>query len=72
MNSLTNSRFVYICPLKSLEIISYTISKLNTVLWDRRMTPLTKIQIYHAFVRSTITYAADAWQLNIKTIAKLN
>src|SRR5215510_8674484 len=48
------------------------ITKLNGVLWDRDVTPKTKTHIYHAIVKSTITYAAETWCLKAKTIAKLN
>ena len=37
------------------------ISKLNSVLWDREVTSKTKTHIYHAVVKSTITYAAETW-----------
>jgi hypothetical protein len=47
------------------------ISKLNSFLWDRDVTPKTKTHIYHAIVKSTITYAAETWCLQAKTIAKL-
>jgi hypothetical protein len=36
------------------------------------VTPKTKTHIYHALVKSTITYAAETWCLNAKTIAKLD
>ena len=36
------------------------------------MTLKTKTHIYHAVVRSTITYAAETWCLKAKTVAKLN
>jgi hypothetical protein len=48
------------------------ISKLNSILWDRDVTPKTKTRIYHATVKSTITYAAETWRLQAKTIAKLD
>ena len=32
----------------------------------------TKTHIYHAIVKSTITYAAETWRLKAKTVAKLN
>jgi hypothetical protein len=48
------------------------ISKLNSILWDRDMTSKTKTHIYHAIVKSTITYAAETLCLNAKTIAKLH
>ena len=48
------------------------ISKLNSILWDRDVTSKTKIHIYHAIVRSTITYAAETGCLKTKTTAKLN
>ena len=41
------------------------------ILWDRDVTPKTKTHIYHAIVKSTITYAAETWCLKAKTIAKL-
>ena len=48
------------------------ISQLNGILWDRDVTPKTKTHIYHAIVKSTITYAAETWCLKAKTTAKLN
>ena len=36
------------------------------------MTLKTKTRIYHAVVKSTITYAAETWCLKAKTVAKLN
>ena len=30
------------------------ITKLNSILWDRDVTPKTKANIYHAIVKSTI------------------
>ena len=48
------------------------ITKLNSVLWDRDVTPKTKTRICHAVVKSTITYAAETWCLKAKTVAKLN
>jgi hypothetical protein len=47
-------------------------SKLNSVLWDRDVASETKTHIYHATVKSTITYAAETWCLKAKTVAKLN
>jgi hypothetical protein len=49
-----------------------TITKLNGILCDRDVTSKTKTHIYHAIVKSTITYAAGTWCLIAKTIAKLN
>jgi 23S rRNA maturation mini-RNase III len=37
-------------------------------LFNRR----TKTHIYHAIVKSTVTYAAETWCLKAKTTAKLN
>jgi len=34
------------------------ISKLNSILWDREVTSKRKTHIYHAIVKSTVTYAA--------------
>jgi len=48
------------------------ITKLNRILWDRDATPKTKTHIYHAIVKSTITYAAETGHLKAKTVAKLN
>jgi len=42
------------------------IMKLNSILWDRDVTPKTKTRIYHAVVKSTITYAAETWCLKEK------
>jgi len=48
------------------------ITKRNSILWDRDVTPKTKTHIYRAIVESTITYAAEIWCLKAKTVAKLN
>jgi hypothetical protein len=48
------------------------VSKLNSISWDRDVTSKTKTHIYHAIVKSTITYAAQTWCLKAKTIAKFN
>jgi len=48
------------------------VSKLNNILRDRDVTPKTKTHIYHAIVKSTITYTAETWCLIAKTLAKLN
>jgi hypothetical protein len=48
------------------------ITQLNGILWDRDVTPKTKTHIYHAIVKSTITYAAETWCLKSKTAAQLN
>jgi len=42
------------------------LSKLNSILWDCDVTPKTKTHIYHAVVKSTITYAAETWCLKAK------
>jgi len=44
------------------------ITKLNSILWDRDVTAKTKTHIYHAIVKSTITYAAETWRLKAKTV----
>jgi len=36
------------------------------------VTPKTKTHIYHAIVKSTITYAAETWCFKAKMVAKLN
>jgi len=36
------------------------------------MTSKTKTHIYHAIVKTTITYAAETWCLKAKPVAKLN
>ena len=41
-------------------------------MWDRDVTSETKSLIYHAVVKSAITYAAGTWSLKAKTVAKLN
>jgi len=48
------------------------VTKLNSILWDHDITPKTKTHIYHAIVKSTITYAAETWCLKAKTVTKLN
>jgi hypothetical protein len=45
------------------------ITQLNSILWDRDGTPKTKTYIYHAIVKSTITYAAETWCLKARTVA---
>jgi hypothetical protein len=42
------------------------------MLWDRDVTSKTTLHIYYTIVKSTITYAAETWCLNAKTMAKLN
>ena len=42
------------------------ITKLNSILRDRDVTPKTKAHIYHAVVKSTITYAAETACLKAK------
>jgi len=46
------------------------ITKLNSILWDRDVTPKTNNHIYHALVKSTITYAAKTWCLKEKNGSK--
>jgi hypothetical protein len=41
-------------------------------LWDCNLTVKTKTYIYHATVKSTITYASETWCLKAKMMAKLN
>jgi len=41
-------------------------------LWNRDVTPKTKTRVYHAIVKSTITYAAETGRLKAKSVAKLN
>ena len=48
------------------------MSKLNSILWDCDVTSKTKTHIYHAVVKSTITYAAETGCLKEKTTTKLN
>jgi hypothetical protein len=48
------------------------VTQLKGILWVRDVTPKTKTHIYHAIVKSTITYAAETWCLEVKTTAKLN
>ena len=48
------------------------ITKLNSILWDRDVTPKTKTRIYYVIVKSAITYAAETWCLKAKMVAKLN
>jgi hypothetical protein len=48
------------------------ITKLNSILWDRDVTPKTKTHIYHAIVKSKIKYAVETWCLKARTVAKLN
>jgi len=42
------------------------ITKLNSILWDRDVTPKTKTRIYHAVVKSTITYATETGCLKVQ------
>jgi len=48
------------------------ISKLKSILWERDVTSKTKTHIYHAIVKSAITYAAETGCLKAKSTAKLN
>ena len=48
------------------------ITKPNSILWHRDVTPKTKTHIFHAVVKSTNTYAAETGCLEAKTVAKLN
>jgi hypothetical protein len=48
------------------------VTKLNSILWGRDVTPKTKSHIYHAIVKSTITYAAETGCLKAKMVSKLN
>ena len=41
-------------------------------MWDHDVTPKTKTHIYHAVVKSTITYAVETLCLKAKTVSKLN
>jgi len=45
------------------------ITKLNSILWGRDVTPKTNTHIYHAIVKSTIIYAAETWCLK-KNVSK--
>ena len=38
---------------------------------DRDVTPQTKTHIYHAVVKSSITYATKTWVSEAKTVTKL-
>jgi len=42
------------------------ITKLNSILWDRDVTPKTKAHIYHAVVKSTITYTTETGCLKVQ------
>jgi hypothetical protein len=44
----------------------------NLGRWFYSLLIETKTHIYHATVKSTITYAAETWCLKAKTVAKLN
>jgi len=48
------------------------LSLIRTYRTYRDVTPKTKTQIYHAIVKSTITYAEGTWCLKAKTVAKMN
>jgi len=41
------------------------VTKLNSILWGRDMTLKTKTHIYHAIVKSKITYAAETGCLQL-------
>jgi len=47
------------------------ISKLNSILWDRDVTPKTKTHIYHAIVKGTITYRAVNMVFESKSGSKI-
>jgi hypothetical protein len=42
------------------------ITKLNSILWGRDVNPKTKTHIYHAIVKSTITYATETGCLKVQ------
>jgi len=42
------------------------ITKLNSILWDRDVTPKTKTHISHVIVKSTIKHAAETGCLQAK------
>jgi hypothetical protein len=42
------------------------VTKLNSILWDSDVTPKTRTHIYHATVKSTITYASETYCFNSK------
>ena len=48
------------------------ITKLNSILWDRDVTPKTKTHICHAVVKNTVTNVAETWCLKAKMVAKQN
>jgi len=73
--------YIYIYKLNDVYILHINdrinrgraaITNLNSILWDRDVTPKTKTHIYHAVVKSTITYAAETWCLKTKTVSELN
>jgi hypothetical protein len=42
------------------------VTKLNSILWDRDVTPKTKTHIFPVIFKSTITYATETWCLKAK------
>jgi hypothetical protein len=42
------------------------VTKLNSILMDRDVTPKTKTHIYHETAKSTITYATETWCLKAR------
>ena len=41
-------------------------TNLNSILWERDVTPKTKTHIYHEIVKNTIIYPAETWCLKAK------
>ena len=70
--SLSLSLYIYIYINDRINRGRAAMTKLNSILWDRDVTPKTKTHIYHAIVKSTITYVAETWCLKAKKAAKLN
>ena len=66
----TSSLYVYLYTYPVVNRGRAAKTKLNSILWDRDVTLKTKTHIYHALVKSTITYAAETWCLKAKNGSK--
>lgn len=48
-----------------------TISRINSILWDKTITNRKKSYIYNTIVKSIVTYGSEVWQINEKNKRKL-
>jgi pullulanase/glycogen debranching enzyme len=56
---------------KSISETRRVISMLNSILWSRNILHGTKLTVYNATVKSTLTYGAETWTVKQKHRNKL-